>query len=157
MYIFSAVRSYRFSLALSYNQVNSRNPIHLIRDIAVLAKRKPIFLGFNPLVIHAVDFLIVCNSALKYFHISSSILIVGTFNIKLNSIESFNIECDAPTGDLEDIISSRFANLVKLKFMGEVAENMNIMLKCRHFQQAILILKRTERNECSTYGFSSDL
>jgi hypothetical protein len=65
-------------------------------------------------------------------------LVIGSFQNKLNAVETVEIECSTLTKGLGTIISSCFPNLIILRLKGDMEKDVNIDLQSPHLKEAIL-------------------
>jgi hypothetical protein len=119
-------------------KMDSVHPLKNMTALTILA-----LFSSDDLPVHLADYLDACPPALKTLTISGKHLVAPPFKRSLDSIETLCISYRTMTGDIGDILSSCFLNLVELIFTGTIIENTNIMLNSLRFQKAIFTCRTT--------------
>jgi hypothetical protein len=140
-------------LGISNTSIDSIDPIKNLTNLTLLSISSVGSDNDTP----AVDLkrcLDVCPPSLKTLHIYSYKLEVARFNNRLDSIETLDIGHHKISSKLGDILSNCLPNLVKLRLAGEVVENVDIILKNPHFQEAVFSTEPVIGNPDGEYGFA---
>lgn len=112
--------------------------IYFLKDITALTTLNITYSHEGFRTLRLTNCLKLCPGTLKTLTIKCYDLVIGSFQNKLNAVETVEIECSTLTKGLGTIISSCFPNLIILRLKGDMEKDVNIDLQSPHLKEAIL-------------------